>query len=888
MAASLDMSLDDIIANKRTSRGARTGGPSRGGGTSKRTTGPVRNLRSPQSRPRPYTGSAVTTTPNLSAATEGKILVSNLAYKVTENDLWELFTSMIGPVRQVNLNFDQNGRSKGTASVVFNRRTDAVKAVEKFRNTTLDGRDIKIEFVVAPNAGSIAQRIGGLNEARPSVRMPSGPRGSSIRGGRGGIRRSENRPKPTQEQLDAEMSEYMQIDEDSSQAVDSGAIQLGYYSAKHQSRTVEFYSMSQVPLLHSSIRRQKVIIHLDLDCFYCQVEQVRLGIPSNVPLAVQQWQGLIAVNYAARESGIQRHCTVTEARSKCPELQLVHVATYVNGEIEPQYHLNPHYATHKVSLDTYRRASSQIFQILQRYCTLIQRASVDEAYMDVTDFVNERLVKRFHELNESSQAPEIDWNGLGIIWSNTRNEDVDADKEKNTWNDWQLAIAAELASEIRETVLMELGYTCSAGIAHNKTLAKLCSALNKPNKQTVLKGTEAMNFMRELPFQKIRNLGGKLGSEIGNELKVETAGELWKFTVEELQAKFGMSTGVWLFNISRGIDTEGVVQRNTTKSMMASKSFRPPIKTLANVEHWMNILATELYTRVIDDYELNQRWPRTLVMHFKCVSHQSPRSKSAPFPRRGSLKSPDILSDKILELFKSSDYAFPCTNISAAATGLVKDDSVGSVDIAKFFLKSPEHRKSDISNASTHNSESDLPEKSMRVIKKFDDVSAEGLLSSAVKHQQTESHPFLQAKSTIRNPLLADREEFNISPLGEEKLSSKTITPIVSQVTEAPKKNKSSKASFSNPPVTGILQFFGRSENGNHGKNNNNKTPEIIQERATHSLSSETISCPKCNQLIYSRNLSEHQDFHFARELQKEERTKDREVRSLANSIMRP
>lgn len=34
---------------------------------------------------------------------------------------------------------------------------------------------------------------------------------------------------------------------------------------------------------------QRVCLHVDLDCFYCQVEQQRLNIPTNVPCAVQQW-----------------------------------------------------------------------------------------------------------------------------------------------------------------------------------------------------------------------------------------------------------------------------------------------------------------------------------------------------------------------------------------------------------------------------------------------------------------------------------------------------------------------------------------------------------------------------------------------------------------------
>jgi hypothetical protein len=35
----------------------------------------------------------------------------------------------------------------------------------------------------------------------------------------------------------------------------------------------------------------RVILHIDLDCFYAQVEQKRLGIPRDVPCAVQQWNG---------------------------------------------------------------------------------------------------------------------------------------------------------------------------------------------------------------------------------------------------------------------------------------------------------------------------------------------------------------------------------------------------------------------------------------------------------------------------------------------------------------------------------------------------------------------------------------------------------------------
>lgn len=85
----------------------------------------------------------------------------------------------------------------------------------------------------------------------------------------------------------------------------------------------------------------RLILHIDLDCFYAQVERTtapsihaelsprvvycadeRTGVPRDQPLAVQQWGGLIAINYAARRAGISRHDTAATGRQRCPELHV--------------------------------------------------------------------------------------------------------------------------------------------------------------------------------------------------------------------------------------------------------------------------------------------------------------------------------------------------------------------------------------------------------------------------------------------------------------------------------------------------------------------------------------------------------------------------------------
>lgn len=173
------------------------------------------------------------------------------------------------------------------------------------------------------------------------------------------------------------------------------------------------------------------------------------------------------------------------------ELTLVHVATYAGDDPEPRYYPNPDRSTHKVSLDPYRRASKEIFKIFSKYCSTIQKVGLDEGYMDFTSVVNERLVARYRTqlVQEEGRCDvPIDWDALGITVKAKREEEEGA-WDPPTWRDVQLAIGAEIASEIRKEIYDKLHYTCSAGISHNMVLAKLCSSLNKPNKQ-VSKGVK--------------------------------------------------------------------------------------------------------------------------------------------------------------------------------------------------------------------------------------------------------------------------------------------------------------------------------------------------------------------------------------------------------------
>lgn len=491
------------------------------------------------------------------------------------------------------------------------------------------------------------------------------------------------------------------------------------------------YTLRQLHLLRqgSTATPLRAIAHIDLDAFYAQCEMVRLGVNRETPLAVRQWDSLIAINYAARPSGISRLVSVAEARKLCPDIVLQHVATFREGEGGRWAYRDDSFKsikTDKVSLDPYRAESRKILKTmkdeLERWCTEpideeiqplfqgvtapLEKASIDEVFIDLSPLIYRVLLQRYPELrpkphddNRDSELPPppttaIQWDTGDSLIELDENEREEDDPD---WDDIIMQIAAEIVRSVRSAVWNKLHYTCSAGIARNKMLAKLGSACNKPNAQTVVRNRAIRFFLCRYKFTQIRMLGGKLGEQIISDFGTEQVSELLKIPLEQLRTKLDDHTAAWLYGVIRGEDRSEVNPRTQIKSMLSAKSFRPSINSVEQAEKWLHIFAADIYGRLVEDGVLeNRRRPRVITLH-----HRVAQSRSRQIPIPGSSK---IDEDLLFELAKNllrqvvaDGQAWPCSNLSLSVSSF--EDGVNKNRAIEGFLVRGDQAKS-ISHAS--------------------------------------------------------------------------------------------------------------------------------------------------------------------------------------------
>ncbi len=197
----------------------------------------------------------------------------------------------------------------------------------------------------------------------------------------------------------------------------------------------------------------------------------------------------------------------------------------------------------KHRFNAYKATSLVIRTIFRDYTDLVEPLSLDEAYLDVTH------------------------NKKGI------------------------AIATDIALEIKARIKEQTNLTASAGVSVNKFLAKTASDVNKPNGLFVIKPHQVQSFIDTLPIDKFFGIGKVTATKM-KALGIFEGKHLKQYSEKELVKKFGKS-GHYFYNVSRGIDNRPVVPNRERKSLGAETTFGEDYNDLeVLVEKLKNVAVT--------------------------------------------------------------------------------------------------------------------------------------------------------------------------------------------------------------------------------------------------------------------------------------------------------
>lgn len=251
---------------------------------------------------------------------------------------------------------------------------------------------------------------------------------------------------------------------------------------------------------------RRIIFHVDVNSAFLSwsaLKQLREDpdsvdlrtIPSAVGGDIKSRRGVItAKSIPAKKYGVVTGEPVVKALQKCPNLVLV-----------------------RSDFETYRKYSREFTQILMEHSSMVEKVSIDEAYLDMTGTEN-----RYKDRIRAGQP---------------------------------FPLCA--AKAIQEEVYEKLGFTVNVGISVNKLLAKMASDFQKPNKIHTLYPEEVPKKMWPLPIRDLYGCGAATSNRLVA-LGLTTIGDVASMPLSTLQSALGNKTGSWIHQSANGYGSDQV------------------------------------------------------------------------------------------------------------------------------------------------------------------------------------------------------------------------------------------------------------------------------------------------------------------------------------------
>ena len=266
---------------------------------------------------------------------------------------------------------------------------------------------------------------------------------------------------------------------------------------------------------------QRKILHLDLDAFYCSVEEISNPSLRGKAFAVggkPNERGVVAsCSYAARKVGVRSAMPMSRALRLCPNLIIISGHHRRYGEV-----------------------SKQVMERLHDMSGLVEQISIDEAFLDISDLQDdpERLARGLQaRIRDELHLPS----SIGIA-SNK--------------------LVAKIATEVGKVLALKQ--------------IKAQGEIKPPNAVTVVPYGEEAAFLSPLPADMLWGVGPKTSKRL-SELGIHSIGDIARWPENELIRLFG-ENGRDLSRHAKGIDNRSVVTERETKSISQEVTFSVDVR----------------------------------------------------------------------------------------------------------------------------------------------------------------------------------------------------------------------------------------------------------------------------------------------------------------------
>ena len=441
---------------------------------------------------------------------------------------------------------------------------------------------------------------------------------------------------------------------------------------------------------------RRIVAHFDVDAFYSQVEELRDPRLVDRPMAVTQKYLIVTCNYPARSAGLKKLMSTQKAKALCPEVVLV------SGE----------------DLTPYRACAKKVRAALSRFGTC-EKLGLDECWVDLTAEVERRiagggpasdpaLAGHRHsctsrvESNNKHRPQDI--RAVRDDVSNVSTVEADV-VEEDPVQERRLRVGAVVAAEAREAVRTASGLRMSAGVAHNKTLAKLISGLHKPDDQTVLPASHAARVVEPLPVRALPGVGHSVEKELVSR-GVSIASDLRRVPRGDVCEWLGARVGGKVHDAAWGVDREEVREKPPPSSVTCEDSFRS-CTSWDSVDEVLRVIAPDLVARMDEEHEdeversiaqgaivPNGRDARTLTVRWRDRGGlTSPAAETKWARSSSSTAMPKDATDRRLDTVRRADA------VRSAATSVLRSELKRGFDLRLLNVGATNFRLSSVERA---------------------------------------------------------------------------------------------------------------------------------------------------------------------------------------------